>query len=484
MESEYKHFISGETVASQDGATMTLIDPASGDVLTKSAAGGKAEVDAAVAAASNQLNGGEWSQKTSAERGHCIYRLAELVERDSETLAQLDARAIGRPISEPRMLDLPNTIGNLRHAAGWADKLEGRTVPTEGYMGMPTLSYTELCPVGVVAAIVPWNTPLMITSWKLSALLAAGCSVVIKPAEQTPMSVLHLAILCHEAGIPDGVVNVVTGEGEVMGPLLCTHPDIAKISFTGSPETGAEIQRLAAPLFKRVSLELGGKSPQIIFDDADLDAALQGCSIGLFGNQGQVCAAGTRLLVRRGVAQEFSQELANAAKNIRVGNPSTDEVQMGPVANQAQYEKINEYVHSGIEEGATVLAGGASDESESGFYVKPTIFSDAHNDMRIAQNEIFGPVGTVISFDEEEEAIRLANQVRYGLAATVWTRGIARAHRVARQLEAGAIGINCWGPIAPELPWGGFKQSGLGRECGLSGVLAYTEEKVTTVVLS
>lgn len=484
MTQAYEHFIAGQAMPASDGATLTLPDPATGATLATSAAGTADDANRAIAAAHAQLKGGEWSQMSGAARGLCIHRLADLVERDADALADMDAHAIGRPPAEPRMLDLPNAIATLRHAAGWADKIEGRTIPTAGYMGRPTLSYTERLPVGVVAAIVPWNTPLMITCWKLGALLAAGCTVVIKPAEQTPMSALHLAKLCQEAGIPDGVVNVVTGAGATLGPVLCEHPQVAKITFTGSPETGAAIQRVAAPLFKHVALELGGKSPQIVFEDADLEAAVGGCAMGLFFNQGQVCAAGTRLLVHESIVEAFTEQLSAVAKSIQVGNPGEEGTQMGAVASQGQYDKINDYIRRGADEGAELRAGGPSEaDGDSGWYVRPTVFANAKNDMSIARDEIFGPVGTVIAFRDEAEAIAIANDTRYGLAATVWTADVARAHRVARQIEAGAIGINAWAPIDPQLPWGGFKDSGLGRECGLSGVLAYTEEKTTTVVL-
>ncbi|MES1928929.1 NAD-dependent aldehyde dehydrogenase [Salinisphaera dokdonensis CL-ES53] len=483
MTQAYEHFIAGQAMPASDGATMTLPNPATGDTLATSAAGTAADAERAIEAAHAQLKGGEWSQMNGASRGLCIHRLADLVERDADQMADMDANAIGRPPAEPRMLDLPNAIATLRHAAGWADKIEGRTIPTAGYMGQPTLSYTERLPVGVVAAIVPWNTPLMITCWKLGALLAAGCTVVIKPAEQTPMSALHLAKLCQEAGIPDGVVNVVTGEGATLGPVLCKHPKVTKITFTGSPETGAAIQSVAAPLFKHVALELGGKSPQIVFDDADLEAAVGGCAMGLFFNQGQVCAAGTRLLVHEDIAAAFTDNLAEVARSIQVGNPDQEGTQMGAVASKGQYDKINDYIRRGSDEGAKVLAGGPSEDGDSGWYVRPTLFAEATNDMSIARDEIFGPVGTVITFRDEAEAIAIANDTRYGLAATVWTSNVARAHRVARQIEAGAVGVNAWAPIDPQLPWGGVKQSGIGRECGLAGVLAYTEEKVTTVVL-
>ncbi len=477
-----QHFIDGQARPASDGGLLDLLNPVSEQVHVRSARGTTADVDAAVAAARRQLDGGAWSKLSGADRGALIHRLADLVERDAGKIADMDAGCIGRPPIEPRLLDLPNAIGTLRTSAGWADKIEGRTIPTPGYMGAKTLSYTQREPVGVVGAIVPWNTPFMITCWKVGPLLAAGCTVVIKPSEETPTSALHLAALCQEAGIPDGVVNVVTGTGEVVGQALCEHPGVDKITFTGSPEVGKIIQRTAGPLFKRISLELGGKSPQIVFEDANIDAAVRGCAMGLFFNQGQVCAAGTRILVQRWVAEKFSSALAEAAASIRVGDPAHEGVTMGPVAKQEQFERVNRYIDAGLAAGAKLLAGGIAERGK-GFFVKPTIFADASNSMTIAREEIFGPVGTIIPFDTEEEAIALANDTDYGLGATVWTNDVSRAHRVAQSVKAGAIGVNCWAPIDPRLPWGGMKTSGIGRECGLTGVLTYTEEKVITVLI-
>ena len=482
MTEHLKHFIAGLAVDSSDGRRLDLINPVTEQVYASSARGTAEDVDRAVAAAYSQLEGGAWSQLDGAQRGRLLSKLADLVERDSELLADLDANAIGRSPIEPRRMDLPNAIANLRAAAGWANQLEGRTIPSGGYFGTRTLSYTVREPVGVVGAIVPWNSPLMITVWKLAALLAAGCTVVIKPSEETPQSALHLAALAQEAGFPDGVINVVTGYGNEVGRALCEHPRIAKISFTGSPEAGREIQRTAGVLFKRVALELGGKSPQIMFDDASFDDALRGCALGLFANQGQVCAAGSRILVQRSIAERFGAALAEAAQAVNVGDPRQPGVQMGPVAKKAQFERVNRYIQLGIDEGAVLLAGGVS-SPERGWFVRPTIFAHARNDMAIAQDEIFGPVGTLIAFDSEEEAIALANDSSYGLAATVWTTDLSRAHRVAAAVKAGAVGINCWSPLDANLPWGGLKTSGIGREGGFSGALAYTEEKVITVLL-
>ena len=476
------HFIDGQPAAASDDQVLILINPVTEVAYATSAAGTVVDVDRAVRAARAQLDGGVWGGFSGSRRGRLILRLAELVERDASLIAALDANAIGRPVAEPMLLDLPNGIETLRNAAGWADKIEGRTIPTDGYMGMKTLSYTQREPVGVVAAIVPWNTPFMIACWKLGPLLAAGCTVVLKPAEETPESALHLARLCQEAGIPDGVVNVVTGRGEVVGAALCEHPGVDKVTFTGSPAVGRSIQRSAGGQLKRVSLELGGKSPQIVFDDAVIENAARGCAMGLFFNQGQVCASGSRILAQRSIAAAFAEALVGIAASIVVGDPATPGVHMGAVAKREQYESINAYIRKGIEEGAELLIGGPSDHG-AGYFIKPTIFGGATNAMTIAREEIFGPVGTIILFETEEEAIAIANDSQYGLGATVWTGDVARAHRVAQTVKAGAVGINCWAPIDPRLPWGGVKASGIGRECGLAGVLSYTEEKVITVLM-
>ncbi|WP_248805457.1 aldehyde dehydrogenase family protein [Pseudomonas sp. MWU13-2100] len=482
MTEHLNHFIAGASFAGADSRRIDLVNPVTEQVYASSARGTAEDVDRAVAAARSQLEGGAWSQLDGAQRGRLLSKLADLVERDTERLADLDANAIGRSPIEPRRMDLPNAIANLRAAAGWANQLEGRTIPTGGYFGTKTLSYTVREPVGVVGAIVPWNSPLMITVWKLAALLAAGCTVVIKPSEETPQSALHLAALAQEAGFPDGVINVVTGYGNEVGRALCEHPHVAKISFTGSPEAGREIQRSAGVLFKRVALELGGKSPQIVFDDASFEDALRGCALGLFANQGQICAAGSRILVHRSIADRFGAALAEAAQAVNVGDPRQPGVQMGPVAKKAQFDRVNRYIQQGIDQGATLLAGGVS-TPQRGWFVRPTIFANANNDMAIARDEIFGPVGTLITFDSEEEAIALANDSTYGLAATVWTADLVRAHRVAAAVKAGAVGINCWSPLDANLPWGGVKTSGIGREGGFSGAQAYTEEKVITVLL-
>ncbi|MGE4339311.1 MAG: aldehyde dehydrogenase [Pigmentiphaga sp.] len=484
--SEFGHFqilINDEWVEGSDSQQGQIISPATGELLATVAIGTPQDVDTAVAAARAQMDGGSWSSTTGAERGKILNRLASLVERDADLLSRLDALCIGRPVAEAMGFDVDNAARTFRYYSGLADKIEGRVIPNSGYFGRSMLSYTTRHPVGVVAAIVPWNAPLMITAWKLGAALAAGCAVVLKPSEESPLSQLHLAKLAREAGLPAGVLNVITGPGDVCGAALVTHPDVDKVSFTGSPEVGRWIQRAAADTFKRVSLELGGKSPQVIFEDADLESVVMGCAAGLFLNQGQVCAAGSRVLVHRSIADEVTQRLIAVADAIRLGDPGSPETQMGSLASQKQLERVQGFIGKGLAEGARIASGGALGVPDRGYYLRPTIFTQVSPTMAIAQEEIFGPVGCVIPFDSDDEAVAIANHTRYGLAASVWTQDIGRAHRVARAIRAGSVGINAWTPNSPELPWGGFKTSGIGRELGLSGVLAYTEEQVVNVVL-
>jgi acyl-CoA reductase-like NAD-dependent aldehyde dehydrogenase len=466
-----------------DGSAGTFDDlnPATGETLTRIASASAKDVDRAVASARAQLEG-EWGAMSGAERGRILYRVADLIERDAALLARLEALDVGKPVGQPAMLDIPNAVATFRHFAGWADKITGSTIPTAGYFGRPTHSYTVREPVGVIGLITPWNTPLMIAGWKIAPALAAGNTIVLKPAEDAPLSTLHLAKLLLEAGLPAGVVNVVPGLGHVAGAALTAHPDVDKISFTGSPEVGRQIQVTAAETFKRVTLELGGKSPQIILDDADLDAAVQGTAMGLFFNQGEVCAAGTRVLAHRSVYDRVVEGLAQAARAQVLGDPFDSATTMGPLVNAGQRQRVLSYIQKGRDEGATVVAGGGHPD-RSGFFVEPTVFAGVDNAMRISQEEIFGPVGSVIPFDDPEHAVRIANATRYGLAATVWTRDVTHAHTLARKVRAGAVWINGWAAIDPALPWGGMKTSGIGRELGWSGILANTEEKTVTVVL-
>jgi acyl-CoA reductase-like NAD-dependent aldehyde dehydrogenase len=475
-------YIEGRWQAATGGGTFDVVNPATERLLAKVACATREDVDAAVRAARMQFDEGPWSKMSGMERGKLLYRLAELMERDQAYLAKLETLNLGRPLMEPTMLDVPNAISTVRYFAGWADKIEGRTIPTPGYFGMPTLSYTVREPIGVVGAITPWNTPAMIACWKLAPALAAGCTMVLKPAEEAPLTTLYLAKLAEEAGFPAGVFNVVPGIGEVAGAALSHHPGIDKISFTGSPEVGRLIMRAAADGFKRVALELGGKSPQIILADANVEAAVGGAAMGLFFNQGQVCAAGTRVLVHRSKYEQVLEALSAAAKAVKLGDPMDPTTNMGSLVSKRQLERVSGYVDAGVKEGAVVVAGGEG-LAGPGYFFRPTIFAQASNAMRIAQEEIFGPVGVVMPFDDVDEAIRTANATRYGLAATIWTRDISAAHLIASKMRAGAVGINGWAPIDPRLPWGGSKTSGIGRELGWAGIEAVTEEKVITVVL-
>ncbi|OUC75721.1 aldehyde dehydrogenase family protein [Gordonia lacunae] len=463
-------------------ATFTTTNPSTAQPLSELAAADAADVDAAVTAATAAFRG-EWGALAPSRKGALLNRLADLVERDLDQLAALESLDMGRPLGMSSALMIPNLIATLRYYAGWADKINGELIANDGYLGgpVPTHAYTRREPIGVIGAIIPWNAPLMILGWKLAPALAAGNTMVIKPAEDASLSVLRLAELVDEAGFPPGTVNVVTGVGSVAGAALSRHPGVRKISFTGSTETGRTILRDSADTFRRTALELGGKAPQIVFEDADLDAAIQGCAMGMFFNQGEVCAAGTRVLAHRKVYDAILEGLTGAAQAQVLGDPFDPSTTMGPLVNARQRDRVLGFLQTGADEGAEVISGGAAPDS-AGFYVTPTVLA-GRNDMTVAREEIFGPVGVVIPFDTDDEALALANDNQYGLSATVWTTDVSRAHTVAARLDAGAIGVNGWSPLAPQLPWGGVKASGIGRELGYEGVLAYTEPKTVTVVL-
>jgi betaine-aldehyde dehydrogenase len=460
--------------------TFATLNPATGETLAQIASADEADVDRAVAAATRALRG-DWAATPPSQKGVLLTRLADLVERDAQELARLEALDMGVPTAVAEGLFVPNLIASLRYYAGWADKVNGEVLTTDGYFGAPTHSYTRREPVGVIAAIVPWNAPLMILGWKLAPALATGNTVIVKPAEDASLSILHLAKLVEEAGFPAGTVQVLPGLGRVTGEALALHPGVNKVSFTGSTEVGRRILRNSAGNFKRTTLELGGKSPQLVFDDADLRSAIGGLATGIFTNQGQVCAAGTRIFAHRKVLDAVLDGLKQAAEAQVLGDPFDPGTTMGPLISAKQREKVLGYVYKGQKEGAELVAGGRATDGP-GFFVTPTVFAGT-NELTIAREEIFGPVGTVIPFDDEAEAIALANDNDYGLAATVWTSDASRAHTVSGQLEAGAVGVNGWSPLAPQLPWGGLKASGVGRELGYEGILANTESKTVTIVL-
>jgi betaine-aldehyde dehydrogenase len=474
-------FVGGEWRDASDGGTFLLVNPATEERLGEAASATADDVDAAVQAARTQLERGAWARLSGSDRGRILYRIAELIERDNDLLGDIEALEVGKPAADPKMIDIPAAAETFRHFAGWADKIHGRQIPVPDFLGHERMVYTRREPIGVVAAITPWNAPTMIAAWKIAPALAAGCTIVIKPPEDAPLSTHHLAGLCREAGLPDGALNVVSGLGSVAGAALVRHPGVDKISFTGSSEVGREIATAAAQTFKRVTLELGGKSPQLFFADADLEAAIPVAAVSLFANQGEVCAAGTRILVDRRIRSEVVEGLAEEARKVRVGDPFDPETTMGALINESQLERVLGYIDAGVKEGAELVTGG-NRLARRGYFVEPTVFLGS-NDLSISREEIFGPVGTVIEYEDPDDAIALANETPYGLAAVIWTRDVSTAHATAARLKAGAVWVNAWGPPDPRLPWGGMKGSGVGRELGLSGLESYTEEKVVTVVL-
>lgn len=475
-------FINNEWVDADGGATLPTYHPATGELLADIAAGSKSDIDKAVKAARAAFNNPKWRNMDAADRGLLLWRIGDALEARAQDLVRIEVLDNGKPLREAQ-IDIREAVEAFRYYAGWTTKLQGDTLPVRGNV----LNYTVREPLGVVGAIIPWNFPLLMAAWKLAPALACGNTVVLKPAEQTPLSALELASIAAEVGLPAGVLNVVTGHGETAGAALVAHPDVDKIAFTGSTQVGKTIMRAAADSLKKVSLELGGKSPNIVFDDADVDAAVRGSFAAIYYNNGQCCTAGSRLLVHDKVHDQVIEKIAERAKKMTPGDPLDPKTRMSPLVSQEQLDRVMGYIETGTREGARLVTGGkraAYNGAENGFWVEPTIFDQVKPEHTIAQEEIFGPVLAAVRFQDEEEVIEIANRTIYGLAAGIWTNDLKRAHRVAKRLEAGTIWINTYHPLDAASPFGGYKQSGYGRELGSYALDLYTQIKSVWVDLS
>jgi aldehyde dehydrogenase (NAD+) len=473
--------INNEWRPSASGKTMDVVNPATEEVIAQVASADRADLDSAVSAARVTLDGA-WGQLSARERGRLVRKLGErLLERVDE-VARLETLHNGKPISESRNIEIPAAAECFEYYGGWSDKVMGETIPVKGNY----LTYTLREPVGVVAAIVPWNFPLLLAAWKVAPALACGNTVILKPASQTPLTALALGEIAIEVGLPPGVLNVLTGPGSQLGQSIVEHPGIDKIAFTGDTSTGKGIMRGAADTLKRITLELGGKSPNIVLADADLDAAMRGATIGIFYGKGEVCAAGSRLLVDKSIKAEFVDKLAARAKKMTAGDPMDPRTRFGALSSKKQMDSVLRYIESGKQEGATLVAGGARTDigTGKGYFVQPTVFADVRPDMTIAREEIFGPVLASIEFADIDEAIARANDSQYGLAAGIWTRDIKKAHYIARKLQAGTVWINTYNVYDTAAPFGGYKHSGFGREMSAHALEHYTQIKSVWVDLN
>jgi aldehyde dehydrogenase (NAD+) len=470
-------FIGGKWVAAASGKTFETLNPSTGEVICRVAEGDKEDIDRAVKAARAAMDG-PWGRMNASGRGRLLNKLADAVEAHKDELAALETLDNGKPIADSLAADLPLTLQCYRYYAGWADKIHGQTIPVDG----DYFCYTRHEPVGVVGQIIPWNFPLLMQAWKWGPALACGNALVLKPAEQTPLTALRVAQLAQEVGFPDGVINVVPGYGPTAGAALSGHPDVDKIAFTGETSTGKIVMTAAAQSnLKRVSLELGGKSPNVVFADADLDAAVEGAYFGLFFNQGQCCVAGSRLYVEDRVYDEFVHKMTAKAKARRVGDPFDPTTEQGPQVSQEQMDRVLGYIDAGNQEGARRLSGGGR-VGTRGYFVEPTIFADVRDEMKIAREEIFGPVMSILRFKDADEVIARGNNTFYGLAAAVWTRDVKKAIRLSNALKAGTVWVNCYDVFDAAAPFGGFKMSGIGRELGQYALQLYTEVK--TVIMA